>query len=162
MNREDTKVGAQLAIAGAVLLLLPSLWSLASAVWSAATTNEVLVISLGRTKTTRLFVPWQAGWARFVGPFLIVASVFVYFYKAFAIPQSARWWWSAALSAAGLSLLSFSWWFSSFHRAIGAGVLVAFICVALALGKRIGRTAAYLFIFASFCAFVWWRFSGGT
>lgn len=145
-----------MAIAAAFILLLPTLWSLGSAVWSAATTGQVLVVSIGRYEAARQLVPWPAGWARFVGPILVLASVLVYLGSA---PyKSTRFWCAAALSAAGIYLLSFSWWFSSIHRAFSAVVLVIFIVVALALGNRVGRTAAYLFVVCSFGVLVWWTF----
>jgi len=160
IERDTIKVGAQLSIAIAAVALLPALWSLGSAIWSATTTDQVLVISIGRTETARALVPWPAGWARFAGPLLLIASLLVY--ARSKSPQSTIWWVSAALATVGLCLLSFSWWFSSFQRAAGAVVLAAFITTALALGNRFGRLPAYLFVLAAFCTLLCWRLSHGA
>lgn len=146
-DRYGLTVAAQLSLALGVVALIPALWSFASAIWSAATTGQVMVISVGRYETSREFVAWPLGWARFVGPLILLAALGV----RLAVPQAlgARWWASATLAALALVLLLFSKWFTSI------GGIIVFVSI-LALGvfasfvdKRFGRAAALLLLFGT-------------
>lgn len=139
-----------LALAG--LLLVPAAWSFFSAVYYAATTGQVLVISLGRYETARELVTWDVGWARFVGPVLLVAGLVVWI----RAKQSASTWWVAvALATIGCVLLLFSQWFTSWRGAMFFAGLIAFVVLTLFAGNRYGRPAAYAIIATAFCLFFW-------
>lgn len=136
-----------------VLLLLPALYSLASALHSAFTTGHVLVISLGRYETARAFVTWQAGWARFAGPIILAVSLLAFDGSR---GVTLRWWLAGAGAFCSLILLAFSLWFTSIGGSLGFAGLLAFAATATVIGNRLGRPAAYLFIVA--CAgFLLWR-----
>jgi drug/metabolite transporter (DMT)-like permease len=134
---------AKASIAIAAVLLLPAVISLLSAVVSALTTGQVMVISLGRTETAREMVPWLQGWPRFAAPFVILGALVVW---SQAKPHRWTWWLSAGLTTLGASLLAFSWWFVSSRRAGAFLLMLAFISAALYIGNRLGRVAAVLFV----------------
>lgn len=144
---------AKFSLALAGVLLLPALWSLFSAIVSAASTGQVLVISVGRTETARELVPWIKGWPRFVAPVVISASLLLWS-SAHRLPRSA-WWLSAAMSALGLALLLFSKWFTSWHGAIWFVGMAAFVAATLYIGKRFGGLAALVVILLVFSVVVW-------
>lgn len=159
-EQPSLKVHAQFVIAFAAVLLLPAVWSLFGAIWSAATTGEVLVVSLGRTETDRAVVPWAYGWARFVGPLVLMASLVVWAMSDAAAQRVAVWWFSAALALVGLILLLYSKWFTSWRGGLWFCGMAALIASTLYVGKRFGRLAAVLFM-AVFWSFVAWRVAGG-
>ncbi len=138
-----------LALAG--LLLIPAVWSFFSAVYYAATTGQVLVISLGRYETARKLVAWDAGWARFVGPILLVAGLAVW---GRAKQGAGTWWVAVAIATIGCVLLLFSQWFTSWHGAMFFAGLNAFVAVTLFAGHRYGRPAAYAIIAVGFFLFL--------
>jgi hypothetical protein len=144
---------AKVSLVFAGLLLLPALWSFVSAIVSAASTGQVLVISLGRTSTARELVPWLQGWPRFVAPMLILASLLLWV-SSEQLPRGV-WWTSAAISTLGFVLLLFSMWFTSWRGALSFFGLVAFIATALYVGNRFGRIAAVAFILLVFSTIVW-------
>jgi hypothetical protein len=123
----------------AAFVCIPAVVSLVSALWSAATTGEVMVISVGRYETAREMVPWVAGWSRFVGPLLLVASLG----GGASSTKQMRWWISAALALAGVCLLFFSKWFTSLGGAIAFVGLLAFVGVTFYVDGRWGRAAAF-------------------
>lgn len=144
---------AKLSLALAGLLLLPALWSFFSAIVSAVSTGQVLVISVGRTETARELVPWINGWPRFAAPVVLAASLLLWFW-ADRLPRGA-WWLSAATATVGLVLLLFSKWFTSWHGTIWFFGLLAFVATTLYVGKRFGRLAGLAVIFLAFGVFVW-------
>lgn len=133
---------AKFATGLAAFVCIPAIVSLLSAVWSAATTGEVMVISIGRYETAREMVPWVAGWSRFVGPLLLVASLG----GGVSSSKQIRWWISAALALAGVCLLFFSMWFRSLGGAIAFTSLLAFVGVTFYIDGRWGRPAAFALI----------------
>jgi hypothetical protein len=149
---------AKFSIALAALLALPATWSFFSAIYFAATTGEVLVISLGRYETAREMVAWPKGWARFVGPVVLVAAIGVW---VASDKNSRMWWFSAALSALSLALLLFSRWFTSWDGAFWFIGVVVFISISLFIGNRYGRLAAYVFV-VLVLALIFWRALGGA
>ena len=144
---------AKVSLAFAGLLLLPALWSFASAIVSATSTGQILVISLGRTSTAREMVPWIQGWPRFVAPMLILTSLLLWFSSG-QLPRGA-WWISAAISTVGVVLLLFSLWFTNWRGTFNFFGLVAFVAAALSVGNRFGRIAAVAFILLVFGIIVW-------
>ncbi len=143
---------AKFSLAVAALLALPAAWSFLSAIYFAATTGEVLVISLGRYETAREMVAWPNGWSRFVGPVLLFAALGVWGGSG---KGSRMWWVSAALSTLGLVLLLFSKWFTSWHGTLWFMGLVAFIAVTLYAGNKFGRLAAYAIVVLVFGLILW-------
>lgn len=139
-----------LALTG--LLLIPAVWSFFSAVYFAATTGQVLVISLGRYETARKLVAWEAGWARFIGPVLLVAGLAVW---VRAKQGAGAWWVAVAIATIGCVLLLFSQWFTSWQGAMFFAGLSAFVAVTLFAGNRYGRSAAYAIIAGGFFLFLW-------
>lgn len=123
----------------AAFVCFPAIVSLLSAVWSAATTGQVMVISVGRYETAREMVPWVAGWTRFVGPLLLIASLG----GGATSPKQIRWWISAALALTGVSLLFFSMWFKSLGGAIAFAGILAFVGLAHYVDARWGRPVAF-------------------
>lgn len=155
---EQTRVSAAIALGLGLLVLLPALYSLLSALYSALSTGEVLVISVGRYEVHREFVSWRAGWARFAAPPILVASLLAFDGSR---GVTLRWWLSATGSASALTLLGFSAWFTSTNRALGFIALLAFVVLAHQVGNRFGRTAALAFVVA--CAtLLAWRILGAT
>lgn len=142
---------AQLVLARAGLLLIPAVCSFFSAVYDAASTGQVLVISLGRYETARKLVAWDAGWARFVGPILLVAGLAVW---GRAKQGAGTWWVAVAIATIGCVLLLFSQWFTSWHGAMFFAGLNAFVAVTLFAGHRYGRPAAYAIIAVGFFLFL--------
>jgi hypothetical protein len=144
---------AKFSLALTGLLLLPALWSFFSAIVSAWSTGQVLVISLGRTATARELVPWVNGWPRFVAPVVMLTSLVLWLSSS----QLARgaWWLSAAMSTVGLVLLLFSKWFTSWRGTIWFVGMVAFVALTLYVGNRYGRVAALAIILIVFGSIVW-------
>jgi hypothetical protein len=155
---ERTRVAAAIALGVGLLIMLPALYSLLSAVYSAFSTGEVMVISVGRSEVNREMVSWSSGWARFAGPPILVASL-VAFDGSRGV--TLRWWFSAAGSACALALLGYSVWFTSINRTLGFIGLLVFVVLAHQVGKRFGRAAAIAFVVA--CAgLLIWRATGAT
>ena len=153
-NTPSLKFSAQFVLAVASVLLLPALWSLFSAIWSAAITGEVLVLSVGRYETSRSLVPWPQGWARFVGPVLLASSLSIWVASSSPL-RVAGWWFSAALAFVGIVLLLFSQWFTSWPGTLGFCSLVAFIAVSFYVGSTFGRIAMVVFILVVFALVGW-------
>lgn len=155
---EHTRVAAAIALGAGLLIMLPALYSLLSAVYSAFSTGEVMVISVGRWAVHREVVSWGSGWARFAGPPILVASLLAFDGSR---GVTLRWWLSAAGSACALVLLGYSVWFTSINRTLGFIGLLVFVALALQVGKWFGRAAALAFVVA--CAgVVIWRVAGAT
>ncbi|PQA79150.1 hypothetical protein [Rhodoferax sp. TS-BS-61-7] len=143
---------AKFVLVLAVLLIFPAVWSFFSAVYYAATSGQVLVISLGRYGTAREFVAWELGWARFVGPALLVASLVVW---GRAAQSTIAWWLAVALAVIGSFLLLFSQWFTSLHRTMFFAGLNIFVAATVFAGNRYGRAAAYATIALGISFFLW-------
>ncbi|MEO8024203.1 hypothetical protein [Polaromonas sp.] len=159
-NQPSLKFSAQFALAVAGVLFLPALWSLGSAFWSAATTGQVLVLSVGRYETSHSMVPWPQGWARFAGPFVLALSL-----SMWATSKSAQrvtlWWFSAALGFVGIVLLLFSQWFVSWRGVLWFCSLTAFVALSFYIGSKFGRIAMVAFMLIVF-AFVGWQVGRGA
>lgn len=152
VDRKDVRFAAKLSLVLGALFALPAAWSLFSAIYSAVNTGEVMVISLGRYgthATAREMVAWPHGWSRFVGPVLLAAALWMW---AGSGQSSRTWWIPALLSALGLVLLLFSKWFATWNGFLGFVGLCAFVSVALYVGNKLGRLAAYGFVLLSFSA----------
>lgn len=130
---------AKFAIGLAALACIPAVVSLISAIYSAATTGQVMVLSVGRYETAREMVPWATGWARFVGPLLVMASTA----GAAGPTKQIRWWIAAALGLAGVSLLFFSSWFKSLGGTLAFAGTLAFLGLAYYVDERWGRLSAF-------------------
>jgi hypothetical protein len=137
------RYGTMVFAAGAILLL-PAVWSLFSAVWSAMTTGHVQVISLGRFETSRDMVHWTNGWARFVGPIALIASV-----GSRILARSLPWWPPAVLSVVGLALLLFSRWFTSPGGAALFISMAAYIALTALVDRKFGRGVATSMLLAT-------------
>ncbi|WP_157609098.1 hypothetical protein [Variovorax sp. Root411] len=149
MNHPSLQQYGKVALAAGAILLLPALWSFGSAVWSAGTTGEVLVISVGRYETSRDFVPWVHGWARFAGPLALVSAV------ALWALRGSPWWLPALLSAAGLALLLFSKWFTSPMGAVVFCTMMAYLVLAAFVDRRMGRLAAIVMLLSTVASMLW-------
>lgn len=135
------------------LAVLPARWSLGSAIYSAATTGQVLVVSVGRTETVRHLVPWTQGWARFVGPALVVAALFL---SGRGTRSDRRWWWIAAsVALVGVAMLLFSWWFVSVGSAAAFIAGNAFIALCFYVDHRYGRGKAFALMLVSVLALIY-------
>jgi hypothetical protein len=154
------KLGAQFVLVAAGALLLPALWSWFSAIWSAATTGQVLVLSVGRYETSRSMVPWPQGWARFVGPVALASSLSLWLASKSA-QRIALWWSSAAIGFVGIVLLLFSQWFVSWRGSVWFSSFAVFIALSYYLGSKLGRVAMIIFMLAVF-AIVGWQAGRGT
>lgn len=150
---ENLRFPLALSLGIGALLLLPALYSLGSAFHSAIATGHVLVISLGRYETARELVPWQEGWARFVGPILLLGSLL-----AFDSSRGVtfRWWFAGTGSICALGLLSFSLWFTSWAHSLWFAGLLAFVVSVSVINRRLGGVTAFLFTVAC-TSFVVWR-----
>ncbi|QTN26671.1 hypothetical protein HZ993_15270 [Rhodoferax sp. AJA081-3] len=147
------KFHAGLVLCIAALAALPALWSLGSAIHSAATTGQVLVMSIGRFETNQLMVPWREGWARFVGPVLVVAALFL---SSASARSDRRWWWTAAaLALAGLAMLAFSWWFISLGGAAAFVAGNAFIALCFYVDHYYGRWKAFVLMLVAVLTLVY-------
>ena len=155
---EQTRVSAAIALGLGLLVLLPALYSLLSALYSAVLTGEVLVISVRRYEVHRELVSWRSGWARFAGPPILIASLLAFDGSR---GVTLRWWLSATGSASALALLGYSAWFTSINRALGFVALLAFVALAYHVDKRFGRASALAFILAC-VGLVVWRAVGAT
>lgn len=150
--KESLRFPLALSLGMGTLLLLPVLYSLGSAFHSAMTTGHVLVISIGRYETARELVPWQEGWARFVGPILLVASLLAFDSSR---GVTLRWWLAGTGSICALIFLSFSLWFTSGARSFWFAGLLALVASASVIGRRLGGVAAFLFVLACTSIVVW-------
>jgi len=146
-----------LAVAG--VLVIPAVWSLFSAILSAATTGEVLVISLGRYETARELVSWTNGWARFAGPIAIVSALGLWVWSC--EKERLAWWVAAVLSAFGLVLLLFSKWFTTWQGTVWFISILAFTAVTVYVGNKYGRVAAYAIVLLAFVS-IFWRIASGA
>lgn len=149
---EEVRTFFAVALGAAALLVLPILYSLGSAIYSALTTGEVMVISLGRTETQRQMVPWQMGWARFAGPIVLCASLFAFDHSR---GRTLRWWLAGAGVIVSLAILSYSRWFTTAAGALAFLGLAAFIASAALIDHRFGRRVALMFLAVGAAAFVW-------
>lgn len=149
MSHLSLKQYGKATFAAGAILLLPALWSFVSAAWSAATTGEVLVIGLGRYETSRALVPWMNGWARFAGPLALIAAV------ALWTLRTASWRAPALLSAAGLALLLFSKWFTSPTSAMTFCGMMAYLALAAAVDRRMGRFATTVMLASTVGLMLW-------
>jgi len=159
-NQPSFKFTARFVLATAAVLLLPAIWSLVSAVWSASTNGQVLVLSVGRYETSRSMVPWPQGWARFVGPAFLVLSLSMWSASK-SVQQVALWWLSAALSFVGIALLLFSQWFVSWRGSLLFCGFAAFIGGSFFIGSKFGRIAMVAFMLGVF-ALVGWQVQRGA
>jgi hypothetical protein len=130
---ERTRVYVAASFGVAALLMLPALYSFFSAIHGALTTGEVLVISLGRSEIHREWVTWQAGWARFAGPVVLIVSVCCFDGTRGA---SIRWWVAGAGTVTGLALLCFSYWFTSLGGVLAWLGLMALMSGVTLIGAR--------------------------
>ena len=143
---------AQTAIAAGAVVVLPALWSFFAAIYSALTTGEVMVMSFGGDGGFE-DVPWRRGWARFVGPLVLLYALWL---VGFARPWSRSWWLGAVGCAVALGLLGFSLWFTSLNGAIAFVGFSTFMMIAFYLDKRFGRAVAFAFI-STVIAIAAWR-----
>lgn len=131
------------------LFVIPSVLSFVSAVWSAFQTGNVTVISVGWNATEREQVQWISGWARFVGPPLLLAGLWQLVTQVRSLVSSVL------TVVAGLVLLLFSWWFTNlYYGAVFIGINV-YIVAALIVGSRYGGTAVLLLSIAGLLVFAW-------
>ena len=113
---------------------------MAFAVWSAANTGQVTVISLGRTETTHVLVPWWRGWARFASaPVLVLA---LYAYHALRGAPTVRALVSTFLAASGVGMLCYSQWFTSVSHAFFFYGFFGYVLFAYFVDLRFGRPVA--------------------
>lgn len=135
----------QLAVAlgVGVVAFLPALYSWFSALYSAVTTGQVMVISLGYNHTHRESVAWHQGWARSAGPVFLTAAWLLFDGSR---ASTARWWMSGTSAAVGLALLLFSAWFTSIGAAVSFLSLTCGMCLAAVIDRNLGRGAALLFM----------------
>lgn len=127
----------------AAVLLIPALLSLFSALFSAATTGQVMVISVGRTETTREMVHWSLGWSRFASPFVIFGALVIW---GLSKPHGLAWWLSSCIALLGVGMLVCSYWFASLRGTIAFFLFSSFVCTALYIGNRFGLLAAIAFV----------------
>ena len=131
----------------AILALLPSVISLAFAVWSAASTGQVTVISLGNTATSHALVPWRQGWARFGSTPVLIAAL--YAHQSPGQKSSLRIAASMLLAVTGVGMLCFSQWFTSLGHAMLFYGLCGYLLLAHFVDARFGRAAATVLLLAS-------------
>lgn len=127
----------------ASFVVFPALWSLGSAIFSALSTGEVLVISLGRYETSQRMVPWTQGWSRFVGPPLLVLSLMI---AGRGTETGRRLWVGVALAVVGLAMLFFSSWFVTLAGVASFAGVNAFIVLCFYIDGWFGRAAAFWFM----------------
>ena len=149
---ETVRLALAMALGTTVLVFLPVLYSLFSAIYHAVTTGQVTVISLGRTHTHRELVAWPQGWARFVGP---VCVMMAWRFHDGSRGSTARWWISGAWAVGGLILLGFSAWFSSVSGAAAFLLLAGAVALAAVIDRKLGRAAFLLYLFACVLLFLW-------
>jgi len=104
---EQTRFHAAFALGLGALFLLPAVYSFFSALYSALSTGEVLVIAVDRYEIHRETVPWTAGWARFAGPPVLVSSLLAYDGSMWV---TLRWWLAAAALALMLACVGGALW----------------------------------------------------
>ncbi|MBO0990140.1 hypothetical protein INR38_24855 [Delftia sp. SD018] len=145
---------AKCAFAIGLLLLLPATWSFFSAIWSAMSTGEVLVISIHRFRMERVFVSWLEGWPRFAGPGLLMASLLLWWLQG--VHSSPRNWQAPGVCAlAGLSLLLFSKWFAAWSGAALFLGCAAYCVLAAFVNHRYSQGLAAALLLASAAALLW-------
>ncbi len=149
---EKTRQHAAIVAGAGTLLLLPILYSLGSAMYSAFSTGQVMVVRLGWYTVKRELVTWHAGWARFVGPILLLVSLLAFDGTRGA---SLRWWLAAGGTALSLALLAYSGWFTSVGRAVFFMAAILFLFLAHQIDKKFGRAAALAFMLSCVGLFVW-------
>lgn len=154
--REGTRDGLGLLMGIGFLMVIPALYSFASAIYSALTVGEVLVMSVGRTETRQMLVPWTQGWARFAGPIVLIASLLA---TDFSRGLYARWWFAAFGTVAGLILLSQSLWFVSIGSTAALLGMIGAAVVATLLRRRFGTEAAFGFLLFCGGALLWRAYS---
>ena len=152
---EQTRFVAAFALSLGLLLMLPAVYSFFSALYSALSTGEVLVIAVYRYEIHREIVPWTTGWARFAGPPLLVASLLAFDGSR---GVTLRWWLAAAGSVAALTLLGYSLVFTSIDRALLCIAIFAFAMLAHKIDKRFGRAAALALMVACVGVILWAAF----
>lgn len=149
---EGLRLQFAVALGFGVVAFLPALYSWFSALHSAVTTGQVMVISLGYNHTHRESVAWQQGWARFAGPvFLMAAWLLFDGSRGF----TARWWVSGTSAAVGLALLFFSAWFTSIGAAVSFLSLTGGMFLASVIDRNLGRGTALLFVAVALLGFAW-------
>ena len=148
----STRFHAGVALVAGGVLLIPALISLCSAIYSALASGQVMVISLSRWETRTEYVSWNAGWARFVGPIVLLYSLWLY---VGARALSSKWWVAASGCTVGLVLLFYSLWFSSARGTLWFMALVAFVASTLYIGKKFGRPAAFGVILVVMVVTLW-------
>lgn len=140
-------VAAQITLTFGFIALLPALWSFVSAIWSATTTGQVLVISVGRTGTSRSLVAWSLGWARFAAPPLLLAGLLM---RVLTGSVRTHWWWSSVLlTTTALVLLFFSQWFTTLGGTVFFLCLLGYVGLAYVIDLKIGRKSVVVFLFAT-------------
>jgi hypothetical protein len=149
---EEVRFQLAFALGLGAVLLLPAVYSLFEAIYSGIATGQVTVISLGYTSTHRESVPWQAGWARFAAPVLLVAGLCTFDGSR---GTTVRWWFAGVATAIALVLLCFSAWFIDMRGASIFIALSAFLVIAGALDRRFGRRVAASFVLACTMLLVW-------
>ena len=142
----------RLGVVLVVLLALPVLYSFVSALWQAWFTGQVTVVSVGLAQTRIEQVPWPRGWARFVGPALLLLCLWAH---ADSRGAGLRWWAAGVGAATALVLLAFSLWFSSVEGAMAFVLFLTWFGAAMAVDHRLGRTAAVVFVLLSAGSLLW-------
>jgi len=135
---ESSRFQAQAVFAAGGVILIPALWSFAAAMYSALTTGEVMVVSLG-ARVEYEDVSWRMGWARFAGPPVLLCALWL---GLGSRVWSRPWWLAAAGCAGALGLLAFSLWFTSLERAIAFVAFSTIVMAAFYVDKLYGRAAA--------------------
>lgn len=151
-SNEEARRYVALAFGIGLFLVLPAIVSLISALYHAMTAGEVLVISFGRTSTSREMVPWRQGWARFAGPIVLIASLCAWDGSR---GVTARWWLAGTGVVLGLSLLAFSKWFATVNGAFALAGVYGFIALTFFVDRRFGRIPALAIIIAVVALGVW-------
>ncbi|MDM0015017.1 zinc ribbon domain-containing protein [Variovorax sp. J22P168] len=135
-----------------LFMVLPAIISLISALYQAMTVGEVLVISFGRTSTSREMVPWRHGWARFAGPVVLVISLSAWDGSR---GLTTRWWLAGTGVVLGLSLLAFSQWFATAKGALMLACAYGVVAMTFFVDRRFGRIPALGIIVAVVAWGVW-------
>lgn len=153
-------VAARIALTFGFIALLPALWSFVSAIGSAASTGQVLVISVGRTETSRSLVAWPLGWARFAAPPLLLAGVLM---RVLTGSVRTPWWWSSVLlTTTALALLLFSQWFTTLGRTVFLLCLFGYVGLAYVVDLKLGRKSVVVLLFATVAVLLYAYLHRGT
>jgi hypothetical protein len=131
------------------LFVIPTALSFISAVWSAFQTGTVTVISVGWNATEREQVQWISGWARFVGPPLLLIGLWRLVTQVRTLISSVF------TVVAGLVLLLFSWWFTNLYYVTVFIGINTYIVAALIVGNRYGGVAVLLLSIFVLLVFAW-------